>query len=386
MAPISILMVTPYAPIRDGIAAYAVQEVKALRAAGHRVEVLSPGPSAAHHHLALRSPRGPLALAKRVRRYDKLIIQYHPDVFYPWPITAAEHRKVTLGLIACLRLAHDSEVRVHEFDHEPRRHGRLNEQLLRRMWASAGRLTFHTAVERDLFRATYGVPDRKLALIAHGGHFEARTRLDRAAARQVLGLDPEAFVFCSIGFIQPHKGFDRAIRAFAGLGRAGAELHVVGSVRVDEPEYVAHLDELVALAEATPGVSVHPGYLGDEAFDQWLVAADAVVLPYRHIWSSGVMERAALYGTPVIATRVGGLADQAPPGTVLVVDDDELRSALRACLPPERAALLARPPAAESIEPWPADLTSVQAEIRRRASRRAPVADRPVPGRPVPGR
>ena len=34
-----ILMVTPYAPYRDGIAAYAVQQVKALRRDGNEVEV-----------------------------------------------------------------------------------------------------------------------------------------------------------------------------------------------------------------------------------------------------------------------------------------------------------------------------------------------------------
>ena len=59
-----ILMVTPYAPYRDGIAAYAVQQVKALRHEGNDVEVLSPAPSAAHQWLDLRNRRGPAALAR----------------------------------------------------------------------------------------------------------------------------------------------------------------------------------------------------------------------------------------------------------------------------------------------------------------------------------
>ena len=53
---VRILMVSPYPPIRDGIASYTVQEVAALLDAGHEVEVLSPWPSAAHHHLALPRP------------------------------------------------------------------------------------------------------------------------------------------------------------------------------------------------------------------------------------------------------------------------------------------------------------------------------------------
>lgn len=45
--------------------------------------------------------------------------------------------------------------------------------------------------------------------------------------------------------------------------------------------------ELRALVAATPGAMLREGYLSDETFDVWLVAADLVVLPYRHIWSSG---------------------------------------------------------------------------------------------------
>lgn len=71
-----ILVVSPYPPVRDGIATYALQTVRALRRQGHDVEVLSPGPSAAHHHLDLVGPRGALALAKRIRDYDRVIVQF----------------------------------------------------------------------------------------------------------------------------------------------------------------------------------------------------------------------------------------------------------------------------------------------------------------------
>src|SRR5579859_6191101 len=106
-----ILMVTPYPPARDGIAAYALQTVARLRAEGHDVEVLSPGPSAAHHHLALSGPRGALALAKRVRAYDKVIIQFHPDVFFPTPSTPTGFALESLALFVAFRSARQLEVR-----------------------------------------------------------------------------------------------------------------------------------------------------------------------------------------------------------------------------------------------------------------------------------
>ena len=87
---------------------------------------------------------------------------------------------------------------------------------------------------------------------------------------------------------------------------------------------------MTQLAAATPGVTGRPGFVSDDEFDAWLVAADVVVLPYRRIWSSGVLERAALYDRPVIATSVGGLPEQARANTVVVDDDDGLVRAMRA--------------------------------------------------------
>jgi glycosyltransferase involved in cell wall biosynthesis len=180
-------------------------------------------------------------------------------------------------------------------------------------------------------------------------------------------------MFLSIGFIQPHKGFDRAIRAFGRLGGTTGDgrplrLDVVGSVRLEDPAYVEHVDTLRGLSDATPGTGLHLGYVSDEEFDRWIVAADVIVLPYRHIWSSGVIERAALYDRPVIVTRVGGLAAQARADTVVVETDDELAEAMR------DAAGIEAPPRPGWDLDASVDRERVMAEIRARASRERPPA------------
>ena len=363
--PVRILMVTPYPPIRDGIASYAVQAVKGLRAEGHDVEVLSPGPSAAHHHLDLVGPRGALALAKRVGNYDKLIVQFHPDFFYPVPSTARDRVEVSLALLAAFRRAGEVEVVVHEIDY---RHGKLSMDGLvhRLLWSSVDRIVVHTENERRTFARAFGVSPSKIRLTEHGVRFLPRTFYDRVRARTSLGIPQDTFTFLSIGFIQPHKGFDRAVRAFAGLGARGCRLDIVGSVRVDDPGYVAYSNELGVLARATDGVELHDGYVSDELFDRWIVAADVVVLPYRSIWSSGVLERAALYDRPIIATAVGGLPEQAAAGRpVTLVDDDAgLRTAMWS-VAGQRAASF-------PSMPWPiegADLRgAIQQEVRLRAA------------------
>jgi glycosyltransferase involved in cell wall biosynthesis len=370
---VRILMVTPYPPVRDGIANYAVQEVRQLRRAGHDVEVLSPFPSAAHHHLDLRSRRGPLALARRVRDYDRVIVQFHPDVFYRSPLTPRSRESTTLGLLLVFTLSPRLEVRIHEVNyawgHEPGRHRRL----FRALWRTPDQITVHSDAEREALVDAFGVDGDRITVVDHGAHFTPRTDIDRTAARTRLGLAEDEFVFLTIGFIQPHKGFDRAVRAFARLATQRCRIDVVGSLRTEDPGYVAHVDELKRLVDGTPGAHLHLGYVSDELFDVWIVAADCLVLPYRHIWSSGVLERASLFGRAVIASRVGGLADQSTEGVVLVDSDDELVGAMRAAFEGGPSAPEAKPAVrwADDIDVGDggnADRDTVMAAVRRRAA------------------
>ena len=366
-----ILVVSPYPPARDGIAAYAVQQVRALRRAGHDVEVLSPGPSAAHHHLDLVGPRGGAALARRVRGYDKVIVQFHPDFFYPVPNSRSQRAATAVAYATAFSAARRVEVYVHEIDYRFGAGSGPDAFAARRMWRAVDRIFVHTETERNDFIAAFRVPPARVARAVHGGDFTRRTMHTRASARRTLGVGPDEFCFLSIGFIQPHKGFDRGIRAYAGIHAPNTRYDVVGSVRVEDPAYQSHLDELRTLAEGSSSVSLHTGYVSDEMFDRWLVASDVVVLPYRTIWSSGVLERAALYDRPVIATDVGGLAEQAGsrPSVTLVADDAELAAAMQAAVGGSAVAPVSR-------DPWPRpDETEVvalrgrvQDEVRARAA------------------
>lgn len=365
-------MVSPYPPVRDGIAAYALQSVGRLRAEGHEVEVLSPHQSAAHHYLDLAGWRGPLALAKRVRRYERVIVQFHPDMFYPIGFGELRRAIITAGLIVAFLLARDLEVRIHEIDYRLGRRPGPDALLQRLLWRIPNRLAVHTEVESGEFAKAFGVPRSKIEVTLHGADFVLRTKVDKKTARASLGVPQDAYVFLSIGFIQPHKGFDRAIKAFRNLGVGNCRLYVVGSVRVESLENMQHLQQLELLAQRTPGATVRAGYLSDDAFDRWIVAADMLVLPYRHIWSSSVLARAALYGRPVIATKVGGLADQAPPGTILVDGDEDLAAAMRSAA---GKAVASRETSGVWEFPAGVDREVVLTEIRARAALQRPAVD-----------
>lgn len=365
-------MVGPYPPVRDGIAAYTVQKVRALRAEGHDVEVLSPGPSAAHHQLDLRGPRGALALARRVADYDRVIIQFHPDIFYGPGYPASKRLVETLALLAMVLRAREVDVVVHEIDYRWGNPKTPDGRAMRVLWRSVHKVLMHTSTEAARFGQGFGIEADHMEVIEHGAGFSSMTRHDQGSARALLHIPLDATVFLAIGFIQPHKGFDRAIRAFAGIDPERARLYVVGSVRLEHPEYLHHLGILRELAAETAGVELRDGFVSDELFDRWIVAADVVVLPYREIWSSGVIERASLHGRRVIASDVGGLGEQtaAMPGVTLVADDRALRNVMLATIRGSGPA--AEPPSLG----WPTDeivdplsfRDSIQAAVRNRGA------------------
>ncbi|MGI8936802.1 MAG: glycosyltransferase family 4 protein [Iamia sp.] len=364
MTPDRILVVSPYPPVRDGIGAYALQQVRSLRRAGHHVEVLSPFPSAAHHHADLRGPSGAATLARIGSGFDRVVLHLHPDMIYRLPPTAGARLGTGLAYGAAFRRLAHVELRVHEIDRRWADPSDPTSRATSFMLKGADLLTVHSSEQRGHLIDGFGVPVSRVQLVDHGVDFAPRTTADRAQARATLGVDPDQHLFLCIGFVQPHKGFDRAARAFSGLGARGARLDIVGSARLGDQATRDHTGELTAIAAREAGVHLHLGFVSDEMFDRWIVASDTVVLPYRHIWSSSVAERAALFGRPVIATRVGGLAHQVEglPGTVLVDDNAGLARAM--------AAAVGAPTVAGPVGwPFPEDevRATIQSEVRARA-------------------
>jgi hypothetical protein len=287
----------------------------------------------------------------------------------------ASHTALATAFLA----AREVEVWLHEIDYRWGRGSSPAAVAARRLWSTVDRVMVHTEVERRDFVDAFGVRPDRVAIGAHGAHFVRRTRHDRASARASLGLPPDAVCFLSIGFVAPHKGFDRAVAAFVagGLAEHGCRLYVVGSVRLDDPTLAGYVADLEAAVERAEGVELVEGYVSDELFDRWLVAADVVVLPYRNIWSSGVLERAALYDRPVVATDVGGLAQQAASRSVSVTlvpvgsgADTGVVPGLAAAMRELAGVRADRVPVA--AEPWPVaeGRTGVQAAVAERAARR----------------
>ncbi len=320
-----ILVVSTYLPERCGIARYAWQLVEHLRSQGHVVNVLAPPGSLSDFCEDLRGA-GVLRILKYAPFYDKVIVNFHESFFYRGGVLGRLITHISLSLL--FLAARNIEVICHEY---LRAAGGIlgwaDRLLLKAMWRLAPKVVFHTRRELEEFRRRYG--DVNSEVRRHGEAFRKMAEVSKAEARRRLGLSEEDFILLCIGFIQPHKGFDRALRAFRSVGSSRVKLYVVGSIRLLGGWTLRYLRELRELADSCERAYLVYRYLSDEEFDLWIIASDVVVLPYREIWSSGVLERAKLYGRPVIASDVGGLREQLSDVDYCFKSDEELEEALR---------------------------------------------------------
>ncbi len=317
-----VLIVSPYPPRRCGIGAYAATQASRLRAAGDDVIVLSP-PDGDGDVRAPFLANGDVfrEASRRGEGADRIVVHFQPALYYRPGARAALSKVMTSWeLLSLVRRRPQTEIVVHEAD--PRVRWRPDYALLRQAFARA-RLVFHTDAERVALQRQYGLRRVRARLVDHVDGITVHAAAGREDARRRLGLPQDEPVFVCAGFLHPDKGYDRAVRAFAAAGSPG-RLDVVGSVRDTTPENVAAAAELHALAERTPGVTLHEGFASDEEFDEWIAAADAVILPYRRSWSSGALARAQALGTPAVVSDAGGLPEQAGPRDRVFRSDDEL--------------------------------------------------------------
>jgi glycosyltransferase involved in cell wall biosynthesis len=326
-----VLMVTPYPPMRGGIAAYGGQAAAHLRRAGDEVVVASPEPSDAEYVVDVRDRGAGVRLAKLARQFDRVVVQFQPEMLGDPGSTRLARARALLRLVLALRAARCVELYVHEVDYGTGPLAPLLRLLVRPFFASANVIAVHTEREREDLARWFKVDKRRIRVVSQGEYLQRRTAENRAAARAALGLAADQPLFLAIGFLHPRKGFDRAIRAFARLPSPRARLYVVGSMWREDDASSAHMLELRLLAGKTPGAEVREGYLSDVEFDRWIVAADVLVLPYRVGWSSNVMERGLLYDRPVIMWDVGGMSEQGARrrGVTLVENEGELVEAMR---------------------------------------------------------
>jgi glycosyltransferase involved in cell wall biosynthesis len=338
---------SPLPPLRSGIADYSVELLPAL--ARHlEIELIAPdgwrpsGPAGRKLASFAAHPEREFPALAAASRFDAVLYQlgnnrdYHAGAYralLDHPGLVMLHEVVLHHLVRDLTLyAGDPAAYVAEMRYA---YGLSGEAAARRSLATGVPLDpwsyplFERVVDRSLAVLVHNDFSRRQVLVSR-----PRARIavvpspfspgdgplpEAAAARAELGLDPQAFVVASFGFLTAAKRPQVLLRAFARLRRQAprAQLLLVGEVS-------PHFDFAAVVApELMQGVTV-TGHLDLDRFLLYMAAADvAVNLRYPTAGeTSGTVIRLLGMGKPVIVNRVGAFAE-IPEGCCAQLDLDD---------------------------------------------------------------
>lgn len=317
-----IAIVGPTFPYKGGGAQHTTELARRLDLAGHDVVIeswraqypgfLYPGQQTISEpegrpyprtlrRLDWRNPLGWVAAGRRLRRADLVIFAVLSPVQAP----------AYLGILAGLgRRARTVALCHNVLPHERKPYDRpLMKALLSRVDVA---LT-HSAEQAELARGLTGRPVRTAELPPHLP--ASSTRRDTTVHRRLLFF----------GIVRPYKGLDLLLRALP----EGVSLTVAG-------EFWGGLERetraLVAELGLAGRVELRPGYVAAAEVPALFAAADALVLPYRSATASQNVWLAHEHGLPVIATRVGALADHVTDGVDGLLVEPGEAAALRAAI------------------------------------------------------
>lgn len=196
---------------------------------------------------------------------------------------------------------------------------RMTRPLSHRIWRCASRVF---AVSHGLRRlAEESFPDVSVGVIHNGVDI-----IDEATLG-ARGENNGRFRLVCVSRLIPRKGVADLLQALAGITTLEYKLTVVGEGPIDAD--LGRMADDLGVSDRVRFV----GYKSAEELDQYYVDADAFVLPTRSEAFANVILEAMAAALPVIATRVGGVAEAVVDGkTGILVEPrqpDQLAAAIQ---------------------------------------------------------
>ena len=252
---------------------------------------------------------GRFALLQSLRQKPDLIHLYWTAPFWldAHPLRS---RVSALRFLAELLLVKQQGIKIVWTLHCLQNHERTNPRLEHAVNRQIYRLVDHVLVDYPAMKPailqTYRLPTsfrHKMTTTGHGSFIGVYDNtISQAAARRQLSLPPDALVYLFCGQIRPYKGIPALIQAFRQLEMPKAHLLIAG-----QPANADLANTLREACSSHPRIHLHLGFIPDSAIQQYMNAADVVVLPFQDIASSGTMILGMSFAKALVAPAIGCL-------------------------------------------------------------------------------
>ena len=308
-----IAFISPFAPLKGGIARFSGVLRDALQGRGYAVTSLAfralypdflvkggadgvpvaETASFCEARLVLFNPFTWFGAVRRLRslKPELLLVAYWSGLLAPLYFVIRRLTGIKMVVLLHNLSSHES------FFFEP---------LMRRLLAASadGVVTLSATVTQEV-RAL--MPDVPLLQLFHPLYEPDGELSSVEDARSALNLDLHSPVLLFFGYVRRYKGLDTMLRAMPAILQREPALRLVVAGHFHES--AERYRTLLAQLGIEGSVDLYPGYVSRERTALFFAAVDAVALPYRSATQSGVVQFAYAHGLPVIVTPAGSLPE-----------------------------------------------------------------------------
>jgi len=192
----------------------------------------------------------------------------------------------------------------------------LNRFSLRTQYSLCDHIFVHTTGMKSEMASEFRILENKISVIPFGiNNTVPNTSLSTAEAKRQLALNSNDKALLFFGNIAPYKGLEYLIAAFRELLEIDCtyRLVVVGKPKGRE-SYWAEIQRSLFSSDIAERVVAKIEYVPDEETELYFKASDVLILPYTHVFQSGVLFLGYSFGLPAIVADVGSLREEIVEG------------------------------------------------------------------------
>jgi D-inositol-3-phosphate glycosyltransferase len=262
------------------------------------------------------------AKARRVAMFYARLIRYtakaKPGIFHILWNNKFESLDRTLLMLHYRWLGKKVVLTVHNVNAGRRdaNDTRFNRLTLRIQYRLAHHLFVHTERMKQELIEEWGARVDRITVIPFGiNNAVPNTSLTPEAAKEQLKIGDGKKTILFFGHIAPYKGLEYLLAAYRQISARRDDYRLIIAGRPKNcAAYWETIREMLRDDVERGTVLLKAEFIPDEETEVYFKAADVLVLPYRHIYQSGVLFLGHSFGLPVLAADVGSLKDEIVEG------------------------------------------------------------------------
>ena len=189
----------------------------------------------------------------------------------------------------------------------------LNRLSLKIQYSLSDHIFVHTEGMKSELVSDFDVPKSKVSVIPFGiNNTVPNTSLSSAEAKRQLGIASSDKTCCFSGTLRLIKDWNIWSLPLAELLKKDRNYRLIIVGKPKGPESYWNTDSTQLLHSSGIGDRVIQKieYVPDEETELYFKAADVLILPYTHVFQSGVLFLGYSFGLPAIAADVGSLKEE----------------------------------------------------------------------------